>query len=68
MDLLLKHDSTKEYVRMFGIEKFVAMLEESYNGRFYSCSDYWVSDSKYVCKLKGVNRDLIIGWYGIHDR
>lgn len=68
MDLLMKHDSAKEYVRVFGIEKFVDMLEDSYKGRFYSCSDYWISDPKYVCKLKGANRDLIIGWYGVHDR
>lgn len=41
---------------------------EDYN--FFSCSEAWYEyeNEPYICKFKGENGDIIIGWKGVHDK
>lgn len=48
-------------------DAFLAHFQNKYpKRRLYSCSKDWYKDEKYICKVKGVRGDILIGWYGIH--
>jgi hypothetical protein len=67
VDKLLDYEGTRNYVNEVGFDQFVAELEKEYSYRFFSCSEAWLMDPKFICKLKGARGDLIIGWKGVHD-
>jgi len=61
-DLILDWEETRNFVKTFGFEKFEEEMEDKFHGGFFSCSVDWLEDPKYICKLKGSKRDIIIGW------
>lgn len=67
MDVIMEYEDGKAIVDVWGWEGFVNYFEDQFNYRFFTCSQYWYDDSQYICKMKGANGDIIIGWQGIHD-
>jgi hypothetical protein len=68
MDFIMEYEKAKQMVKDSGWDGFMNHFEEEYPERdFYSCSQWWYEDSKYICKFKGGGGDLIVGWEGIHD-
>ena len=66
-DLMMDYEEAKAIVKESGIHGFVEKIENQFKGAFYSCSNSWLEDSTFICKLKGEKRDFIIGWVDIHD-
>jgi hypothetical protein len=58
-------EATKK-VDEVGIEGFMNDLEEEYEYNFFSISTHWVDNPRYICKAKGSDGDVVIGWKGIH--
>lgn len=65
-DLVIDHNMAKQIVNERGWDGFVLFIEQQFHYSFFSCSQDWHRDSKYICKLKGRKGDVIIGWIGIH--
>lgn len=66
-DLMMDYEEARSVVEDSGMNGFVKKIESIFEGDFYSCSNSWLDDSKFICKLKGEKRDVIIGWNEIHD-
>lgn len=63
MNLQLDWQETVETVRVVGIEAFLVMLQEEYPQMdFYKISTSWIEDRTFICKVKGMEGDLIIRW------
>lgn len=67
-DKMMYHDEAKAIVKESGFEGFVEKLDHEFGYNFFSCGIHWYDDSKFICKLKGAKGDIIIGWYGVHDK
>jgi hypothetical protein len=64
----MDYHEAKNMVNEKGWDSFTQYFEKEYKGNFYSTSTAWYEDSKYILKLKGGSRDLVIGWEGIHNK
>ncbi|GEL76577.1 hypothetical protein TMU01_08120 [Tenuibacillus multivorans] len=65
MDLKMEYKHAKNIVNNHGWGYFLNCFQQIYPDRhFYGCSQsrYFVG-SEYICKLKGKNGDLIVGWF-----
>ena len=67
IDFIMEYEKAKGIVKEEGWDGFLEHFEEAFDCSFFSCSTYWPDDSKYICKLKGMKGDKIVGWKGIHD-
>lgn len=65
-DLVIDHNMAKTIVNERGWDGFVLFIEQQFHFNFFSCSQDWYHASKYICKLKGRDGDVIIGWIGVH--
>lgn len=68
IDLLLDRDIARLIVANRGWDGFVLFIEQQFHYNFFSCSQDWFENSKYICKLKGRNGDVVIGWKGVHGQ
>lgn len=62
MNLKLNHVQAMRIVQESGWDGFVKWIEEQTQLKYFSCSQSWYRDPKYVCKLKGANGDTVIDW------
>ena len=62
MDITMNHESAKETVNKIGWDGFLQEMNDKYSFNFYSVSNSWYDDKKFICKLKGAYGDLIINW------
>lgn len=60
------YEMAKNFVLKHGIDVFVQMLEEKYDFQINYYSSLWLKDKQLPCILRG-EKDLIIGWEGIHN-
>lgn len=68
MDVRMDHEKTKLIVDEKGWSGFIEHVNGYFvNYELYSCSQDWYDNSEYICKLRGTNGDVIIGWHGVHD-
>ncbi|WP_156290804.1 hypothetical protein [Oceanobacillus salinisoli] len=62
-DGMMNHSEAKSFVREHGEDGFLEYLQDQYPsydlGGF---STAWEFDKKYICKARGRNGDIIIGW------
>lgn len=58
----MNHEATKNIVNDIGWDGFLQLMNDKYSRNFYSVSNAWYDDRKYICKLKGARGDLIISW------
>lgn len=62
-DGIHNYESAKEFVKEFGWDDFLEALNENYPGRkLFSVSTAWYNNMDYLCKAKGANGDVLIGW------
>lgn len=63
VDKIMNYDEMVDYVSDNGFGDFLEILQEEYpEYKLYSISTSWYYNSQYICKVKGVYGDLIIGW------
>ncbi|MBU8770349.1 hypothetical protein [Cytobacillus oceanisediminis] len=68
MDFFMDYEEAKKKVDEDGWKGFFESFDEEYKDlEFYRCSQDWYEDKSYICKFKGGNGDLVIGWRGVHD-
>ncbi|MDF2533988.1 MAG: hypothetical protein K0R18_145 [Bacillales bacterium] len=72
MDLLMNYEEACELIRNNGWDDFLALLNEKFpKYNLKGCSMSWYEEkdgSKFICKAKGSRGDVIVGWYGVHDK
>lgn len=61
-DMVLDRDICKAIVNERGWDGFVLFIEQQRPYKFFSCSQDWYANGKYICKLKGRDGDVVIGW------
>lgn len=63
IDRLMSNKETSKWVKEHGYDKFLDRMNEEYpDYNLSSVSVYWEDDPNYICKLKGENGDIVIGW------
>lgn len=70
-DLIMDREEAKEMVKKQGWSGFFEQISSEYEDyNFFSCSEAWYEceNEPYICKFKGDNGDIIIGWKGVHDK
>lgn len=68
-DFLMDYEKAKKMVNENGWDGFFEHFNKEYEDyNFYSCSQWWYEDKKYICKFRGGSGDLIVGWKGVHDK
>lgn len=62
-DVYMNHAQAVALVKQNGMEKFMALMQAEYpSHKLYSCSLAWQDSSKYICKMRGSQGDIIIAW------
>lgn len=62
-DAVLSYSKSKEMVNNVGFKGWLDYLRKMFPAhRLYAVSQDWYSNKKYVCKARGENGDIIIGW------
>lgn len=62
-DKVMNHEKAKEFVRLHGYDKFIEQMNEEFpDYDLGSASIHWERDPKYICKMRGMRGDIIIGW------
>lgn len=70
-DLIMDRNKAKDIVNTQGWEGFFNYMNQQYEQyNFYSCSQEWYEEDEdpFICKFRGGNGDVIIGWKGVHDK
>ena len=63
MDEIMNIHEARNIVETEGWDGFLNYFSERYpDHEFYSASQSWYDDGKYICKLRGAYGDLIVGW------
>lgn len=62
-DAILNLQQSKSYVESEGYAGFLNSLNAQYpNHNLYQVSTAWYENPEYICKAKGRNGDVVIGW------
>ena len=69
MDFIMEYEKAKQHVDEQGWDSFLGSFQDQYEDRgLYSVSMDWHESDEFICKFRGTDGDVIVGWEGIHDK
>ena len=67
-DKFVNRDEMKGIVKEKGWDDFLDHMSEQEETSFFSCSTAWYDEERFFCKFKGRERDMLVGWEGVHNK
>lgn len=62
MELTFDHDKARAFVRMYGRDAWLDMLNMITELDLHSVSTDWEKSERYCCKAKGTSGDVLVSW------
>lgn len=68
LDVYLSHKEAKKFVRERGYGEFIEEIDKDFKRGLASASVHWEDDKSYICKMRGSDGDVVIGWEETHGK